>query len=152
MKVSIGFDHGAIGLREAVLRSLEEAGHEVTDHGTDSSESVDYPDYARDVTADIVEGRAEAGILCCTTGIGMSMAANKVKGIRAALVRYEDEAALTRQHNDANVLCMGALHTTPHEAARLVKAFLENTFTGADHPRHSRRVGKFMEWENTSCL
>jgi ribose 5-phosphate isomerase B len=147
MKVSIGFDHGAISLREAVLQVLKEAGHTVTDHGTDSPDSVDYPDFAREVTKDIVEGRSEAGILCCTTGIGMSMAANKVKGIRAALVRYEDEAALTRQHNNANVLCMGALHTTPYEAVRLVRSFLENAFIGGEQPRHARRVGKFMEWE-----
>lgn len=151
MKVSIGFDHGAIALRSAVLDSLKETGHEVIDHGTDSTESVDYPDFAQAVCQDIVEGRAEAGILCCTTGIGMSIAANKLKGIRAALVRCEDEAALTRQHNNANVLCMGALHTTPSEAARLVEVFLENTFEGATHPRHSRRVAKFTDWENTAC-
>ena len=151
MKVSIGFDHGALTLREAVLETLNKEGHEVTDHGTDSTESVDYPDYALLVAEDVAEGRADAGILCCTTGIGMSMAANKVKGIRAALVNHEDEAALTRQHNNANVLCMGALHTTPYEASRLVKVFLENTFEGASHPRHSRRVGKFTDWENSTC-
>jgi ribose 5-phosphate isomerase B len=148
MNISIGFDHGALALREAVLESLREAGHEVVDHGTDSSESVDYPDYARLVTDDVVAGRSDAGILCCTTGIGMCMAANKVKGIRAALVKFEDEAALTRRHNDANVMCMGALHTTPDEAARLVKVFLESSFEGG---RHARRVGKFTEWENSGC-
>ena len=151
MKGSIGFDHGALALRETVINSLNQAGHQVLDHGTDSTASVDYPDYARLVAEDVANGRAEAGILCCTTGIGMSMAANKIKGVRAALVRFEDEAALTRQHNNANVLCMGALHTTPYEAGRLVNVFLENTFTGASQPRHARRVGKITEWENSSC-
>ena len=148
MKISIGFDHGAVALRAPVLAALKAGGHEVTDHGTDSAESVDYPDYARLVTDDVASGTAEAGILCCTTGIGMSMAANKVPGIRAAVVHFEDEAALTRRHNNANVLCLGALHTTPEQVRPLVEVFLSNTFEGG---RHQRRVGKFSEWESGSC-
>ena len=142
MKISIGFDHGAISLRKPLLEHLESAGHELLDHGTDSTESVDYPDFANLVSADVAAGQAEVGILCCTTGIGMSMAANKVKGVRAALVKFEDEAALTRQHNNANVLCLGALHTTPYEAARIADVFLGSTFEGG---RHARRVDKFCE-------
>jgi ribose 5-phosphate isomerase B len=149
MKISIGFDHGALPLRQPLLDHLKEHGHQVIDHGTDSSASVYYPDFAREVCSDVTGGKAEAGILCCTTGIGMGMSANKFKGIRAALVRYEDEAALTRRHNNANVLCMGALHTTGYEAARLVDTFLANSFEGG---RHDRRVGKFMEWERQSCV
>jgi len=147
MRVSIGFDHGALRLRAPVLEALEQAGHTIIDHGTTASESVDYPDYARLVAQDVVNGNAEAGILCCTTGIGMSMAANKIRGIRAALVHFEDEAALTRRHNNANVLCMGALHTSPAAARKLVEVFLASKFEGG---RHERRVCKFVEWESNS--
>lgn len=140
MKVSIGFDHGAVSLRQALLQHLENNGHQVIDHGTDSPASVDYPDYAIPVCEDVREGRAEFGILCCTTGIGMSMAANKQPGIRAANVKFEDEAALTRRHNNANVLCMGALHTTSYEAVRLTETFISSNFEGG---RHARRVSKF---------
>lgn len=142
MKISLGFDHGALALRSALLEHLKAGGHVLLDHGTDSPESVDYPDFANLVAADVVAGRAEFGILCCTTGIGMSMAANKVSGVRAALAKFEDEAALGRRHNNANVLCLGALHTTPYEARRLVDAFLTNSFEGG---RHARRVGKFLD-------
>ena len=149
MNISIGFDHGALDLRAPVMETLQGLGHVVIDHGTDSAESVDYPDYARLVTDDVASGKADAGILCCTTGIGMSMAANKVKGIRAALVHYEDEAALTRKHNNANVLCLGSLHTKAEEASQLVTVFLANEFEGG---RHDRRVCKFTDWENDSCV
>lgn len=145
MNISIGFDHGALTLRAPVLEGLQAAGHTIIDHGTDSPESVDYPDFARLVCDDVTSGKAEAGILCCTTGIGMSMAANKVRGIRAALVHHEDEASLTRRHNNANVLCMGALHTDPDTARKLVDVFLSNSFEGG---RHDRRVCKFTEWED----
>jgi RpiB/LacA/LacB family sugar-phosphate isomerase len=149
MKISIGFDHGAIALRSPVMEYLEANGHEVIDHGTDSSDSVDYPDFAKLVGDDVAGGTAEAGVLCCTTGIGMSMAANKIKGVRAALVHYEDEAALTRQHNNANVICLGSLHVSPDQAKRLVASFLQNTFEGG---RHERRVCKFTDWEKDSCV
>jgi ribose 5-phosphate isomerase B len=148
MKISIGFDHGALPLREALIQHLESKGHSLLDHGTDSDRSVDYPDFAKLVTQDITSGESELGVLCCTTGIGMSMAANKVKGIRAALVHHEDEASLTRRHNNANVICFGALHTTPEEAVKLVDVFIENEFEGG---RHERRVDKFSDWENPSC-
>lgn len=144
MKLSLGVDHGATALRSALLEHLRQRGHEIIDHGTDSTESVDYPDFARLVADDVLSGRAQCGILCCTTGIGMSISANKVPGIRAALVRHEDEASLTRRHNNANVLCLGGLHTTPYEAARLVDAFLGSEFEGG---RHARRVDKFSQWE-----
>lgn len=148
MNISIGFDHGALSLRQALIQHLESQGHSLIDHGTDTDSSVDYPDFARPVTADVVSGGADIGVLCCTTGIGMSIAANKVKGIRAALVHHEDEAALTRQHNNANVICFGALHTTADEAIKLVDVFIGAEFEGG---RHGRRVDKFSEWENLSC-
>jgi RpiB/LacA/LacB family sugar-phosphate isomerase len=139
MKISLGVDHGAFNLRETLLAHLKDAGHDVIDHGTYSTDSVDYPDYAHAVASDITAGRADLGVLCCTTGIGVSIAANKVDGIRAANVRYEDEAALSRRHNHANVICLGALHTTTYEAKRLVDIFLSAPFEGG---RHARRVGK----------
>ena len=148
MNISIGFDHGALSLRETLIQHLESHGHILTDHGTDSDQSVDYPDFARPVTQDVVSGKSELGVLCCTTGIGMSIAANKVKGIRAAVVHYEDEASLTREHNNANVICLGALHTTPEQAVKLVDIFIASEFEGG---RHGRRVDKFSDWENTSC-
>lgn len=147
MKISLGVDHGALQLRESLLRHLTESGHEVLDHGTDSPDSVDYPDFSKRVCEDVVAGRAEIGILCCTTGIGMSISANKIPGIRAACVHFEDEAALTRRHNKANVLCMGGLHTTSYEAARLADTFIASSFEGG---RHQRRVAKFTAWEDAS--
>jgi ribose 5-phosphate isomerase B len=149
MKISVAFDHGAVQLRTAILELLSQEGHDVIDHGTDSTESVDYPDFARLVADDVARGRSEVGILCCTTGIGMSIAANKVKGIRASVVHYEDEAVMTRRHNHSNILCIGALHTDPDNAAKLVKAYLDNSFEGG---RHDRRVEKFIAWENDSCF
>lgn len=149
MKVSIGFDHGALNLREPVIDKLNELHHEVNDHGTKSAESVDYPDFARLVAEDVASGRADVGILCCTTGIGMSIAANKVKGVRAAMVHCEDEASLTRQHNHANVLCLGGLHTTGYEAKRLIEIFLKAEPEGG---RHARRVDKFTALEGGSCV
>lgn len=140
MKISFACDHGALALRQSVIDAVRSAGHTLCDHGTDSAASVDYPDFAEKVCKDIQSGEFERGILLCTTGIGMSMAANKVRGIRAALVHHEDEVELTRRHNDANVLCMGALHTTPYEAARFVRIFLN---TEAEGGRHARRVAKF---------
>ena len=145
MNISIGFDHGALQLRTPVIETLKQGGHTVIDHGTDSGQSVDYPDYAKLVADDVVSEKADAGILCCTTGIGMSMAANKIKGIRAALVHYEDEASLTRRHNNANVLCLGALHTLPSDAGKLVDTFLSSEFEGG---RHEKRICKFIELES----
>ncbi|MCC5833237.1 MAG: ribose 5-phosphate isomerase B [Opitutales bacterium] len=145
MNISLGVDHGALGLREALLEHLQANGHTVIDHGTHSADSVDYPDYATKVCDDVNTGKADCGVLCCTTGIGMSMSANKVPGIRAALLHFESEAALTRRHNNANVACFGAHHTTPYEACRIIDTFLANKFEGG---RHERRVHKFCQFEN----
>jgi len=144
MKISIGFDHGALNIRESIIDYLTSGGHQIIDHGTDSAVSVDYPDYAEKVARDVAEKRADLGVLCCTTGIGMSIAANKFHGVRAAVIHYEDEAILTRQHNHANILCMGGLHTTPYEAGRLLHAFLTSEPEGG---RHDRRVGKIRIFE-----
>lgn len=140
MKISFACDHGALALREAIIDHLHQNNIEVIDHGTRSAESVDYPDFAHKVCEDIQTNRADMGILVCTTGIGMSMAANKFDGVRAALVHYEDQARLTRQHNHANVLCLGAMHTSTYEACRFIDIFLNTEPEGG---RHARRVSKF---------
>lgn len=145
MKISIGADHGGVELREALSKALKEKGHEVIDHGAFSLESVDYPDFASLVGEDVTSGRAERGILVCKTGIGMSIAANKVAGIRAALVHFADEAALCRQHNNANVIVFGSVYTLPEDAVTLAEIFLSTEFEGG---RHQRRLDKL---ENSHC-
>ncbi|MBI4909739.1 MAG: ribose 5-phosphate isomerase B [Acidobacteria bacterium] len=144
MKISIGADHAGYALKEAVRRGLEAAGHEVTDHGTSSPDSTDYPDYAVQVGEDVQQGKAERGILVCSTGVGMSIAANKLHGIRAANVWNADEATLSRQHNNANVLALGARYTNAEQAAELVDIFLNTPFEGG---RHARRVAKIAAAE-----
>src|SRR5207237_10135274 len=114
-------------------------GHDVVDFGTQSAESCDYPDYARQVAREVGEGRSERGILVCSTGIGMAMAANKVAGVRAAPAQSEDEVRLTREHNDANVVTLGARYLDENRAAGLVGLFLTTAFAGG---RHARRVAK----------
>lgn len=142
MKIALGADHAGFDLKEQVKRHLLSRGIQVQDEGTNSGDSVDYPDFARKVGADVVERRADFGILVCGTGIGMSMAANKILGIRAANVSSEFEAQMAREHNDANVLALGARVLEPSAAMRIVDKWLETTFAGG---RHQRRVDKIME-------
>lgn len=144
MKISIGADHAGFSLKENLKEILEKMGHQVLDHGAMGAESTDYPDYALPVAEDVSQGRAERGVLVCSTGIGMSITANKVPGVRAGLVLNEDAARLTRQHNDANVLVLGAKYLKTQEAARLAEIFLETEFEGG---RHARRVGKISAAE-----
>ena len=133
-------------MKESLRSELEHAGHEIIDFGTNSAQSVDYPDFAAKVALDVAGGRSERGILVCSTGVGMSMAANKVDGIRAALGTIPDEVRLTRQHNDANVLTLGARYLDAPKAMELVDVFLK---TGFDGGRHERRVGKIMDLEKS---
>ena len=146
MKIAIGADHAGFELKESLRSQLEQAGHEIVDFGTDSPQSVDYPDFAAQVAYDVAEGSAERGILVCSTGVGMSMAANKVDGIRAALGTIPDEVRLTRQHNNANVLTLGARYLDPPKAMELVNVFLNTEFEGG---RHARRVAKIMDLEKS---
>ena len=139
MNISIGADHGGVELRSVLVEALCEWGHTVFDHGTKDKQSVDYPDYAKMVGEDVASGKAEFGILICKTGIGMSIAANKVGGIRAALVSSEEQAVLSRRHNDANVICFGAKYVTPASSKLLTKVFLKTSFEGG---RHRRRLNK----------
>ncbi len=145
MNIAIGADHGGFDLKNQLRDALIAAGHQVHDFGTNSAESSDYPDYAGPVARAVADGAAERGILVCGSGVGMAIAANKVRGVRAAVGVTEEAVALTRQHNDANVLTLGARFTDPATAQNLVKTFLETPFEAG---RHERRVAKISELEN----
>ncbi|MEJ2688415.1 MAG: ribose 5-phosphate isomerase B [Deltaproteobacteria bacterium] len=140
MKISIGADHGGYRLKEIVRRFIEELGHQVTDRGTDSEKSVNYPDFAKAVTEDVLCGKADRGILICGTGIGMSMAANRKKGIRAALCQECFSARMSREHNNANVLCLGERVIGTGLATEIVRIWLDTEFAGG---RHLQRIEMF---------
>jgi RpiB/LacA/LacB family sugar-phosphate isomerase len=149
LRAALGADHGGFALKEALKPVLEAKGFVIEDHGANSTESCDYPDYAQAVAEDVVAGKAAFGLLICTTGIGMSMAANKVPGARAALVTTPELARLARTHNDANILCLGAKVTPPETAKAILEAFLEAGFEGG---RHQRRVLKMEKGVNLPSL
>ena len=144
MKIAIGADHAGLALKEKLRRRLAGEGHDVVDFGTDSGDSCDYPDFAQPVAREVAQGRSDRGILVCSTGIGMAMAANKVDGIRAAPAQSEDEVRMTREHNDANVLTLGAKYLDEDRAAGLIELFLNTEFSGG---RHARRVAKIAQLE-----
>ncbi len=146
--LAIGSDHGGFKLKETLKGHLQEQGITVLDLGTTSTESADYPDFAHAVAQSVASGQAEEGILVCTTGVGMSITANKVPGIRAALVFNEEMASLARQHNNANVLCLGEKLVSAEQAARIVDTFLNARFEGG---RHERRVNKMENIASTCC-
>jgi glycine hydroxymethyltransferase len=135
----LGSDHAGFALKESLKPIIESLGLSFMDVGTFSNESTDYPDYAQAASEQILAGQARFGVLVCATGIGISIAANKIPGIRAALVCDEQAAALCRQHNDANVLCLGGRTTSPDQAARILQAFVQADFEGG---RHQRRINK----------
>ena len=147
MTISIGADHAGFLVKNRIGEHLARIGHEVLDRGTASADSCDYPDFAAVVAHDVVSGRAGFGVLVCATGIGMSIAANKVRGIRAAHGTFIDEVRLARAHNDANILALGARFPGEDPVA-LVDAFLETTFEGG---RHARRVAKIAAIERDNC-
>lgn len=139
MKIAIGADHAGFKLKSVLIEFLDEAGHRVIDCGTDTSTSVDYPDFARKVTRRVSRGEVERGVLICWTGIGMSISANKQPGIRAALCYADEIAALSRRHNRANVICFGAGFMAESDVKRWLKIWLETPFDGG---RHQTRVAK----------
>jgi ribose 5-phosphate isomerase B len=139
MRIAIGADHAGFILKEHLRARLAEAGHELRDFGAHSAESVDYPDYAALVAGAVAGGSAERGILVCGSGIGMAIAANRVRGVRAAACIDLYSARLCRQHNDANVLALGSRIVAPPLAEALAEVFLTTTFEGG---RHARRVAK----------
>lgn len=139
MKLCIGSDHAGFSLKNELMVGLRDDGYDVEDLGTFSEQSCDYPDIARDVGQAVAAGRFALGILICGTGIGMSMAANKIAGVRAALCSDTFSARMARRHNDANVLCLGARVIGPGLAMEVTSAFLKDAFEGG---RHQRRVDK----------
>ena len=144
MKIAIGCDHGGIVLKPAILEYLDKKGISYEDLGTYTTDSVDYPVYAKKVADAVASGACEKGILLCGTGIGMSIAANKVKGIRAAVLSDEFSAAACSAHNDANVLCLGGRVLSPEKAVKLVDLWLTTPFEGS---RHIRRLGLIADME-----
>jgi ribose 5-phosphate isomerase B len=148
MKISIGSDHAAWEQKAALAAWLEERGHHVVDRGTTGPASVDYPDFALPVCGDVVGGDSAFGILLCGSGIGISIAANKVRGIRAALLHEPYGARMCREHNDANVICFGARVTGMELIKASVEAYMAAAFQGGNH---ARRVGKISAIEGGAC-
>jgi ribose 5-phosphate isomerase B len=142
--IALGADHAGFALKEDVRAWLIERGHRVIDFGTHSTDSVDYPDFAVVVGRAVQDGVAAQGVLVCGSGIGMAIAANKLAGIRAAVAADEETARLSRQHNDANVLALGARATAREQARRILEVWLATAFEGG---RHARRVGKLTAIE-----
>ena len=140
--IAIGCDHGGINLKNAIMKKLDEMGESYKDFGTYTAESCDYPDIAKATCGAIVAGECEKGILICGTGIGMSMAANKIKGIRAAHITDSFSAQVTKEHNDANVICLGERITGVEIALQMVEAYLKAEFQGG---RHATRVAKIED-------
>ena len=135
--IALACDHGGLDIKNAIIEDLKQKGIEYIDLGTNTLDSVDYPVYAKALCKEITEGRCEKGILCCGTGIGMSIAANKVKGIRAAVLSDEFSAEMTRRHNNTNVLCLGGRVIDSEKAVKLASIFLTTEYEGG---RHDKRV------------
>ncbi|MFC2045646.1 ribose 5-phosphate isomerase B [Chloroflexota bacterium] len=144
MRIAIGCDHKGLGLKQSIMKMLADLGHEHYDFGCFTSESVDYPDIAKQVAESVASGNFERGILICNTGIGMSIASNKVKGIRAALCYNAFTAGRARQHNDTNILCLGTLQELD-TVREIVEVFMHEKFEGG---RHACRVDKIKTLES----
>lgn len=142
MKIAFGCDHGGLELKQFLLEKLKEAGYETEDMGTYTKDSCDYPIFARKVARAVAEGEADRGVLVCTSGIGMSIAANKIRGCRAALIHELHGAEFCRRHNDANVICFGQTAVEPETALECAEMFLKTGFEGG---RHARRVNEFED-------
>ncbi len=144
MKIAMGSDHAGFELKEAVKSQLESAGHEIEDVGTHSAESTDYPPFAARAAELVAGGKAEKGVIVCGSGVGVSIVANKVDGIRAVNAHDQSEAEMSRRHNDANVVTLSGARLGPEEAKPIVETFLSTDFDGG---RHARRVGEIAEVE-----
>ena len=145
MKIAIGSDHAGFEAKGRAKEVLASLGADVVDKGTGSGASVDYPDFGAAVGRAVASGEVERGVLVCGSGIGVSIAANKIAGVRAAVCWNEETARLARQHNDANVLCIGARFIEPELAARMIRAFVETDFDGG---RHQQRVDKLTKLDD----
>jgi len=148
MKIALGADHAGFELKQKIKARLQQQGIQVDDEGTVSTESVDYPDFAKKVAETVAHKQADLGVLVCGSGVGMAIAANKVPGIRAANVSTEYEAEKSREHNDANVVSIGARILDDQLAFKIVDLFLKTPFAGG---RHQRRVEKITEIEQEEC-
>ena len=144
MKIALAADHAGFEEKEKIKKTLDEIGVEYTDMGTNSPDSVDYPDYARKVGEAVAAGEYDQGLLVCGSGTGMAISANKVRGVRAAVAWNEEIARLARQHNDANVLALAGRFVSPDEQAKIVRAWFSADFEGG---RHERRVEKIEQIE-----
>ena len=144
MKIAIACDHGALALKNAVIKHLSKKGYEMVNFGTDTLDSCDYPDFAGPAAKAVASGQCEKGIVLCTTGIGVSITANKVKGIRCALLSDVMSARMTREHNDTNMMALGAGVVGQMLALEIVDTWLGTEFTGG---RHQRRIDKMMALE-----
>ncbi len=142
MKIALASDHGGYELKESIKAHLKEKGYEVVDLGTNSAESVDYPVYGKACGEAVIDGRAEVGVVCCGTGIGISIAANKVRGVRCALATSVEMATLAKQHNNANILALGGRILDTEEALKILDAWLSAEFLG---DRHARRTAMLDE-------
>src|SRR5215217_334246 len=151
MKIAVGFDHAGFPLKDIVLQAVRDAGHEPIDLGTDSADPVDFPDYSEKVGRAVQNREAERGILCCGSGVGACIAANKMKGVFASICHDTYSAAQGVRHDDMNVLCLGGRVIGPELAIELVKAFLSARYEGnaAGGERLARRVGKIRKLEET---
>lgn len=145
MKIAIGCDHGALELKNTLIAHLKEKGFEIQDFGTHTADSCDYPDFAIPAAQAVANGDCDKGIVLCTTGIGVSITANKVKGIRCALLSDEKSARLTREHNDTNMMALGAGVVDHSLALRITDIWLETEFSRIE--RHQRRIDKLMALE-----
>jgi len=143
MKISLGTDHAGFDVKNNIINFLKSLGHEVIDCGTFSKDSCDYPDFAKEVAMNIVSGKSDKGILICGTGIGMAIAANKIKGIRAGVCWNVETARLISLHNNANIICLGSRFLYIEEMFDMIKMYLETKF----EERHSRRILKISEME-----
>ena len=145
MKIAVACDHGALSMKNAIAAHLKELGHEVVDFGTHTLDSCDYPDFAGAAARAVASGECDRGIVTCTTGIGVSIVANKVKGIRCALLHDLMSARMTREHNDTNMMAIGAAITAEPLAMEIVDTWLKTEFSNG--PRHVRRIEKMMSLE-----
>lgn len=149
MKIAVGSDHRGYAAKERIKTFLESCGHQVTDFGCEGNESCDYPDAAIPAAQSVADGESDRGVLCCGTGIGMSIAANKVSGVRASLCHDDVTAEVARRHNDANILCLPADMISDSLIERVVEVWLNTPFDGG---RHERRINKITSFENNGRL
>jgi len=149
MRIAAGFDHAGYPLKRAIVAALEEAGHEVVDCGTDSEESVDYPVHAAQAAGLVADGQADLAVLACGSGNGVSIVANKLRGVRAVNAHNPGEAEMARRHNDANVLALAGRHLSTEQARAIIRSFLSTDFEGG---RHQRRVDQIARIESDEAV